>query len=141
MRILPAAQNGGAAAGGARRASGNGGFTLGESQAPKSASTAGAALGIQSVDALLALQGVEDAGERRRRSVKRGSTALQLLDELKVEILEGRVGLDTLRRLEVALQGLSERSGERGLDDVLDAIGVRVAVELAKRRPAAVRSA
>jgi hypothetical protein len=57
-----------------------------------------------------------------------------------VEILEGRVGLETLRRLEVVLQGLSERSGERGLDDVDDAIG-RVAVEIAKRRPAAATAA
>jgi hypothetical protein len=39
------------------------------------------------------------------------------------------------------LQGLTERSGERGLDDVLDAIGVRVAVEIAKRRPAAATAA
>lgn len=135
MRILPAAQNGVAATGGPRRATGSG-FSLGESQAPKSAAAAGAALGIQSLDALLALQGVEDGSERRRRSYKRGSTALELLDELKVELLEGNLGLDTLRRLEVALQGLSERSGEQGLDEVLDAIGVRVAVELAKRRPA-----
>lgn len=136
MRILPAAQNGAAAAGGTRRAAGAGGFSLEESQAPKSAAKTGATLGIQSVDALLALQGVEDGSERRRRSYKRGSSALELLDELKVQILEGKVGLDTLRRLEVMLQGLSERSGEQGLDEVLDAIGVRVAVELAKRRPA-----
>ena len=83
----------------------------------------------------MALQGIEEGGERRRRFAKRGSSALDLLDALKVEILEGRVGLETLRRLEVMLQGLTERSGEAGLDDVLDAIGVRVAVEIAKRRP------
>jgi hypothetical protein len=137
MRILPAAQSSGTApANGTRRTAGTGGFTLEGTQQPKSASTTGASLGIQSIDALLALQGVEDPTERRRRSVKRGTSALELLDELKVQILEGKVGLDTLRRLEVMLAGLSERSGEAGLDSVLDAIGVRVAVELAKRRPA-----
>jgi hypothetical protein len=83
------------------------------------------------------LQGVEDPTERRRRLVKRGTSALDLLDALKVEILEGRVGIETLRRLEVMLQGMSERSGQDGLDDVIDAIGVRVAVEIAKRKPAA----
>jgi hypothetical protein len=88
------------------------------------------------VDALLALQGVEDATERRKRFAGRGRSALDLLDSLKVEILEGQIGLDTLRRLEVVLASLGERSGEAGLDHVLDAIGVRVAVELAKRRPA-----
>jgi hypothetical protein len=136
MRITPAAQNGAAAANATRKAPSGGGFSLEGTASAKSASAAGAALGIQSIDALLALQGVEEPGERRRRVARRGSSALDLLDTLKVEILEGRVGLDTLRRLEVMLQGLSERSGETGLDDVLDAIGVRVAVEIAKRRPA-----
>jgi hypothetical protein len=141
MRILPAVQNGVTAAGKGRRAAGAGGFSLDSAAAPKSASQAGAALGIQSLDALMALQGVEDATERRRRFAKRGSSALDLLDALKVEILEGRVGLETLQRLDVLLQGLTERSGEPGLDDVLDAIGVRVAVEIAKRRPMAASAA
>jgi hypothetical protein len=137
MRVLPAAQQGVAMAGSSRRAAGAGGFSLQGTQEPKTAAAAGAALGIQSVDALLALQGVEDAAERRRRFARRGSSALDLLDTLKVEILEGRVGLETLRRLEVTLQSLAERSGERGLDDVLDEISLRVAVEIAKRTPAA----
>lgn len=141
MRILPAAQNGVAAANSSRRTPGGSGFSLEGTGQSKTAAAAGAALGIQSVDALLALQGVEDAAERRRRFAKRGSSALDLLDALKVEILEGRVGLDTLRRLEVMLQHLSERSGEDGLDRVLDEIGVRVAVEIAKRRPAALSAA
>jgi hypothetical protein len=137
MRIQPASPSGVASAGSTRRAAGTGAFTLDEGDAAKSAKAAGAALGIHSVDALLALQGVEDPTERRRRLVKRGSSALDLLDALKVEILEGRVGIETLRRLEVMLQGMSERSGEDGLDTVIDAIGVRVAVEIAKRKPAA----
>jgi hypothetical protein len=136
MRILPAMQNGVTSATSARRATGTSGFSLDETPITKSTSATGASLGIQSVDALLALQGVEDVTERRKRFARRGSSALDLLDKLKVEILEGRVGLDTLRRLEVMLDGLAERSGERELDDVLDAIGVRVAVEIAKRRPA-----
>lgn len=137
MRILPATPSGVASASSTRRAAGTGAFSLDEGDAAKSAKEAGAALGIHSVDALLALQGVEDPTERRRRLVKRGSSALDLLDALKVEILEGRVGIETLRRLEVMLQGMAERSGEDGLDNVIDAIGVRVAVELAKRKPVA----
>jgi Class II flagellar assembly regulator len=141
MRINPAAQNSAAAVSSGRRVGSGNGFSLDGSAQAKSPSAAGAALGIQSVDALLALQGVEDATERRRRFARRGSSALDLLDALKVEILEGRVGLDTLRRLEVTLQILAERSGEGGLDNVLDAIGVRVAVEIAKRRPAVASAA
>jgi len=141
MRILPAVQNGVTAARGTRRAGGATGFSLDGAQAPETAAAAGAALGIHSLDALMALQGVEDASERRRRFSRRGNTALDLLDTLKVEILEGRIGLETLRRLEVTLKGLSERSGEPGLDEVLDAIGLRVAVELAKRATAAAPAA
>jgi hypothetical protein len=136
MRVVTAAQTGAASVNGARRAASPGGFSLEGTSSAKSPTSTGAALGIQSVDALLALQGVEDATERRKRSVKRGNSALELLDALKVEILEGRVGLETLRRLDVVLQGMAERSGEQGLDEVIDAISVRVAVELAKRRPA-----
>src|SRR5690554_6751635 len=99
MRILPAAQSGVASATSTRRAAGGSGFSLEESATTKSASSTGAALGIQSVDALLALQGVEDATERRKRFARRGTSALDLLDKLKIEIIEGRVGLDTLRRL------------------------------------------
>ncbi|MEX2127221.1 MAG: flagellar assembly protein FliX [Xanthobacteraceae bacterium] len=141
MRVVPAAQSGVSAANSSRRVAGGSGFSLESSGPAKSATAAGAAMGIQSIDALLALQGVEDTTEKRRRFARRGSSALDLLDALKVEILEGRVGLDTLRRLEVTLQALSERSGEHGLDNVLDAIGVRVAVEIAKRRPAAAPAA
>ena len=78
---------------------------------------------------------MEDAIERRRRFAKRGAKALDMLDSLKVQIIEGRIDLATLTRLESALNELTERSGEDQLDGVLDAIGLRVAVEIAKRRP------
>lgn len=141
MRILPAVQNGVVASNSARRTTAATGFALNDTDAGKSAAAAGALRGIHSVDALMALQGVEDAAERRRRFARRGGSALDLLDSLKVEILEGRVGPDTLRKLEAMVHGLSERSGEPGLDQVLAAIGVRVAVELAKRRPVAASAA
>lgn len=140
MRVNSAVQTGVAGAGKTRRA-GDGSFTLNTAGSTQSSKAAGAALGIHSVDALMALQGVEDATERRKRFARKGTSALDLLDSLKVEILEGRVGLETLRRLEVTMQGLVERSGEAGLDDVLDAIQVRVAVEIAKRKPASASAA
>ena len=40
---------------------------------------------IGGIDALIALQGQDDPAERRRRAVKRGRTALDVLDELKIE--------------------------------------------------------
>jgi Class II flagellar assembly regulator len=117
-----------------RRTAGNG-FSVSNDNAAQRPAANQAAGGISSIDALLALQGVDDAAERRRRFAKRGTRALDMLDALKVEIIEGRIDVANLTRLEAMLGELSERSGEARLDGVLDAIGLRVAVELAKRRP------
>lgn len=118
----------------ARRTAGSG-FSVSNDNTAGKAAAAQAAGGINGIDALLALQEVEDAIERRRRFAKRGSKALDMLDALKVQIIEGRIDLPTLTRLEGMLNELTERSGEDQLDGVLDAIGLRVAVEIAKRRP------
>jgi hypothetical protein len=133
MRIQATAKTGVSAAGAARRTAGSG-FSVGNDNAPGAASSPNAATALGSIDALLALQGVEDATERRRRFARRGAKALDMLDALKVEILEGRMDVGTLSKLEAMLGELTERSGESRLDETLDAIGVRVAVELAKRR-------
>ena len=134
MRVQATAKSGVAATGAARRTAGSG-FAVGNDNAPNKTSAVASAAALNSIDALLALQGVEDAVERRRRFAKRGVKALDMLDALKLEILEGRMDVATLSRLESMLGELTERSGESRLDDTLDAIGVRVAVELAKRQP------
>lgn len=134
MRVQATAKSGVSSAGAARRTNSSG-FTVGNDNAPSQTSAATSAAALNSIDALLALQGVEDAVERRRRFAKRGVKALDMLDSLKLEILEGRMDVATLSRLESMLGELTERSGESRLDDTLDAIGVRVAVELAKRQP------
>ena len=118
----------------ARRTAGSG-FSVSNDNAAGKSAAAQAASGINGIDALLALQGVEDAVERRRRFAKRGAKALDMLDTLKVQIIEGRIDMASLTRLEGMLNELSERSGEDRLDGVLDAIGLRVAVEIAKRQP------
>jgi hypothetical protein len=118
----------------ARRIAGSG-FSVSNDNTAGKAATAQAAGGINGIDALLALQEVEDAIERRPRIAKRGSKALDMLDVLKVQIIKGRIDLPTLMRLEGMLNELTERSDEDQLDGVLDAIGLRVAVEIAKRRP------
>ena len=86
---------------------------------------------------MLALQGVEDTGERRKRFARRGRTALDLLDELKAELLAADMRRETLDRLQRMLSGLTEKSGTPGLDEVLGEIELRVAVEIAKRTPKA----
>lgn len=84
------------------------------------------------LDAILALQAVGDFREGRRRAVRRGATLLDLLEELKADLLVGQVGAGQLDALVTQLQGLRERV-EPGLDAIIDEIELRVLVELAKQ--------
>jgi hypothetical protein len=85
------------------------------------------------IDALLALQGVEDDPvERRKRSVQRGRGALDVLDDLKIGLLSGNFDPSTVIRLRAAAAELKSSSGDAGLDAVLAEIELRVEVELAK---------
>ena len=123
-----------AAAPSARR-SASGSFSLPQEDAPATpAGTAGVRT-VGSIDALLALQGVgavETPEERRRRAVKRGHTALDLLDEMKIGLLSGRLEPATLLKLKTAAAGLKDLSGDPRVDQVLAEIDLRVEVELAK---------
>jgi len=84
------------------------------------------------IDALLAMQGVEDPTERRKRSVQRGKGALDVLDDLKLGLLSGSFNASTVSRLRDAAANLKSSSGDPGLDAVLSEIELRVEVELAK---------
>ena len=44
---------------------------------------------ISTLDALIALQGVEDPTERKKRAVAKGRNALDVLDALKLGLLDG----------------------------------------------------
>lgn len=115
----------------ARRSTG-GSFSVSEQEAPRNAAAAGSLRAISTVDALIALQGVEDPRERKKRAVAKGRNALDVLDTLKLSLLDGSVDGGTLARLKVAAEGLGEQTGDPGLDTVLSEIDLRVAVELAK---------
>jgi hypothetical protein len=85
------------------------------------------------IDALLALQGIEeDPAERRKRAVHRGRGALDVLDDLKLGLLSGNLTPATILRLRDAAANLKNSSGDPGLDAVLSEIELRVEVELAK---------
>jgi Class II flagellar assembly regulator len=115
----------------ARRAAG-GTFSLGEQEAPRNAAASSGLRAISTVDALIALQGVEDPAERKKRAVGKGRRALDVLDKLKLSLIDGSVDRSTLARLKVAAEGLTEGTGDPGLDTVMSEIDLRVAVELAK---------
>jgi hypothetical protein len=117
--------------GGARRAA-SGGFTVNEQESTQGTAQTGGLRSISTVDALLALQGIEDTTEKKKRAVAKGRRALDVLDRLKVALLDGSLDQSTLARLKVAAEGLTDESGDPGLDTVLSEINLRVVVELAK---------
>lgn len=132
MRIYGA--NGTAAAratSAARRGTATGFSVDGHEEAHQSAAT-GSLRAVSTVDALLALQGVEDFTARKKRAVAKGRRVLDALDGLKASLLDGSTDGVTLRRLEVAAEELAEQTGNGGLDAVLNEISLRATVELAK---------
>ncbi|MGJ4947659.1 flagellar assembly protein FliX [Bradyrhizobium sp. HKCCYLS20291] len=85
------------------------------------------------IDALLALQGIEEEpAERRKRSVQRGKRALDVLDDLKLSLLAGKLDTTMALRLRDAAADLKQTSGDPRLDAILSEIELRVEVELAK---------
>jgi hypothetical protein len=135
MRILASnATSLAAAAPAARRANGSG-FAVSAETAPRSTAAAGGPRSVGGIDALIALQGVEDPLERRKRAVKRGRVALDALDELKMALLGGTLTTAMLAKLQAAAAHLKLGSGQADLDAVLAEIELRVEVEIAKMAP------
>ena len=115
------------------RRTGSGTFVLPDASSAQEARSAAAPKAAATIDGLLALQGVEeDPVERRKRSVARGRTALDVLDDLKMGLLSGNLDASTVMRLRDAAANLKSSSGDPGLDSVLSEIELRVEVELAK---------
>jgi hypothetical protein len=115
-----------------RRAAASGSFSLGQSEPAAAPAAAVALRTLGGIDALIALQGIEEPGERRRRAVRHGRRALDALDELKLGLLAGTLDQSTLLRLKSVTADLQDGSGDDRLDAVLGEIELRVAVELAK---------
>ncbi len=132
MRIYGATGMNGTANAAAARRSKPGTFSLPQADAEQAPAQTGSLRSVGGIDALLALQGVEDPAERRRRSVNRGRAALDVLEDLKLAVLEGKLDSGTLGKLKMAATGLKDSSGDRNLDAVLAEIELRVEVELAK---------
>ena len=90
------------------------------------------------IDAILALQAVDEPLTGKKKALRRGSSLLDMLDDIKADLLIGRISAERLDLMSGMLAEMRERSLP-GLDAVLDDIELRVRVELAKfgRFPAA----
>jgi len=93
---------------------------------------ASSAASIQSVDAILALQSVGDFNEAKKQATSRAHSLLDVLDELKLALLEGGLPKSKLVALMNLLQSQRDDTQDASLEAVLDEVETRAAVELAK---------
>ena len=132
MRIYGANGMAGPTTSAAPRRASSSTFSLPQAEPDTTPSRASTLRSVAGIDALMALQGVEDPTERRRRSVTKGRQALDVLEELKLSVLGGKLDNALVLRLKTAAEGLKDSSGDRNLDVVIAEIELRVEVELAK---------
>lgn len=107
-------------------------FHLDEAHETHHAPAVDAAIGVGSVEALIAIQQAPDATTGRAKSLARADSILDALDDVRVGLLSGGVPRATLHRLAHLVK---ERDGEftdPRLSEVLDEIELRACVELAK---------
>jgi hypothetical protein len=135
MRIIGPNAAGGVATAPATRRTAAGGFAVSDNESPRAATSSPSLRTIGGIDALIALQGLETATERRKRAVYRGTRTLDALDDLKIGLLGGNLDPTALGRLKAATALLRDGSGDDRLDHVLAEIELRAAVELAKFGP------
>lgn len=136
MKVSGPSSTGGVAGPKASRpAGGQGAFSLPAVDSAGAASgvarTAGAS-GVGGIEALLALQDVGGPLERRKRAVNRAGRILDVLDEVKIALIDGGLSPASLDRLVRAVREERQNTEDGRLEGVLDEIETRAAVEIAK---------
>lgn len=131
----PSSTGGVAGAKASKPAAGGGAFSLPSVDAAGSASgvarTSGV-VGVAGIEALLALQDVGGPLERRKRAVSRAGRILDVLDEVKIALIDGELSATSLDRLVRAVREERQNTDDGGLEGLLDEIETRAAVEIAK---------
>lgn len=93
---------------------------------------------VASVDALLAVQGVDNPTERaaRRRMHERGDKILQQLDGLKLSLLSGGLTIGQVVNIADMAASHREKINDPDMSALLDEIDLRAQIELAKIKKA-----
>ena len=136
MKVTNTSGTGSATGAGKARATGGGqGFqlpTVGGASAPAAAASVSSLSPVMNVSALLALQDVGTPTERKRKAVRRAARMLDALDEMKLNLLSGEPTLNSLTKLQQAIKDQREGTEDPKLEEILNEIETRAAVELAK---------
>ena len=114
--------------------SGGAGFSISTpaTSGPAGVTAAAGVAHVSSLEALMALQEVGGPLERRRRAVRRADSILEALEGLKLDLLEGTLSPGALNGLTRAVREQRSLTEDSKLEDLLDQVETRAAVELAK---------
>ena len=86
---------------------------------------------IAPTNMILALQGIEDPIFAKKKATKRGQSMLDILENMKADMLSGQINEGHLNRL-LALTQQAKSNSEPELDALIEDIELRARVELAK---------
>jgi hypothetical protein len=109
---------------------GSGSFADALASEPAAAPAGAAPVG--GIGALFALQEVPDATVGRRKAIARGTQLLDRLSELQLGLLGGAIDRSSLADLAATVRAARAGTDDPRLQEVLDEIELRAAVELAK---------
>ncbi len=89
---------------------------------------------INSVDAILAVQGVDDQTQQRARrlSAQYGGDVLDQLEELRRDLLLGAIEKEKLGSLAQRMRAHRRQTDDPRLNEIIDEIELRAEVEIAK---------
>jgi hypothetical protein len=108
------------------------GFSLPEADTAAPLQKPAALAQSHGLDALLAMQSVDMTVERRKKAMQRGRQILDLLDAMKLGVLDGSLAPAALEGLSAAVGTAREATDDPKLEGILDEIELRAQVELAK---------
>ncbi len=98
-----------------------------------SASSVASSSPIASVEAIVALQGVDpDSSKNTRQFVEIGEEMLDKLDQIRHGLLMGEIPAAGLQQLRKTLSNMETATDDPKLTEIIEEIEVRAAVELAK---------
>lgn len=81
---------------------------------------------------LLAMQEVPEEEQKRRKLLKRGALTLDGLENIRQGLLTGSISQHNMREMEYLVKEAREENPDPVLNELLDDIELRAAVELAK---------
>ncbi len=106
---------------------------LGAAEEAEQSAPAAPAMPVSGVNPLLSLQEVSEEESRRQRSLQQGRQSIDILEQLRREILTGQASPDMIARMQQQVDQMRQNlpPGPK-LQEIMSEIELRLAVEAAK---------